>query len=192
MDDPIQERFDYLVSEETDALHHLLRAVAPGPSELAIKIGLVEKCEAYEDRAYPELHKQLVYDARRFARHGAHLQTDTAILAAFSSLRADMCRSLAGEPLSQADEDTWYEWLDAQEEPLTASRATTIEGVLTKLRVAFAHLAYQPWATRSMVEPAHPDFVSGLKDATVYQRMLWSGIEDLARIGGVNLSEQGA
>ena len=41
------------------------------------------------------------------------------------------------------------------------------------------------------MDPRHPDFVAGLADAGIYTRMKWSAIEDLARIGGVDLATQG-
>lgn len=187
IDHPIQQRYDDLVSVEGDALQRLLLAVAPSASELAIKLDLIRQHAVYELTGFDAVTRQLSFDARRFGRHGAHVQTDEAILSSFDELRADMARSHAGQPPAQ-DDDGWLKWLDATEAPIVRNRATTIEGVLAKLRLAFSHLADVKWSHHAIVDPRHADFADGIDKADMYEQLLWSGIDDLARIGGIDLS----
>ncbi|WP_158637996.1 hypothetical protein [Sphingomonas ginsenosidivorax] len=48
------------------------------------------------------------------------------------------------------------------------------------------------WSDLAISNTADPKFVEGLRMSDLYARMAWGAIEDLARIGGVNLAEQGA
>jgi hypothetical protein len=75
---------------------------------------------------------------------------------------------------------------------LLDNRATTIEGVIAKLRVAFMNQDGGDWSDLAISNTADPKFVEGLRLSGMYERMAWSAIEDLARIGGVSLPEQGA
>jgi len=48
------------------------------------------------------------------------------------------------------------------------------------------------WSDLAISNTADPKFVEGLGMSGMYERMAWSAIEDLARIEGVGLAEQGA
>lgn len=190
--DPIQERFDDMIEAEADALHRLLIAVAPSSSELAIKLVLVEQYDAHELSGFEDVARQLASDSRRFARHGAHLQTDEAILGAFATYRQQTAEWIVHDDWSHERLQTFDKEIDRSVVAIAESRATTIEGVLVKLRIAFQNRVEGVWGAHAAVDPTHPSFVDGINMADLYDRMLWSGIADLARIGGVNLTEQGA
>jgi hypothetical protein len=93
--------------------------------------------------------------------------------------------------MSAEAEDAFFARVDAVEEVILDTRASTIEGVLAKLRVGFASRTLEGWSEAANGDVTVPQFRDGLRMAGFYERMIWSGIEDLARIGGVNLSEQG-
>lgn len=82
--------------------------------------------------------------------------------------------------------------IDAAEKPLHDNSATTIEGVVAKLRLTFPHLTSEAYADHALGHPASAVFRQGLAMDGMYIRLLWSAIEDLARIGGVSLSEKAA
>ena len=42
------------------------------------------------------------------------------------------------------------------------------------------------------MNPSVAHFQEGLRMSGLFDRVLWAAIEDLARLGGVNLAEQGA
>ena len=48
------------------------------------------------------------------------------------------------------------------------------------------------WSDLAISNTADPKFVEGLRVSGMYERMAWGAIEDLARIAGVSLAEQGA
>lgn len=65
-------------------------------------------------------------------------------------------------------------------------------GCIAKLRVAFMNHEGSDWSDLAISNTADPKFVEGLGMSGMYERMAWSAIEDLARIAGVGLAEQGA
>jgi hypothetical protein len=174
------------------ALMTLLTLPAPSAHELAIKLDLIAREEAYEDHGYEDVQQQLIFDARRFARHGAHLQTDADMLSAYAGLRAQMDGYLNND----AWVDSHFELFEAEAPRLAdavgSGRATTIEGVIAKLRVVFHNKVENLASSHAVVDPRHPQFAACLAEASPSDRVLWTAIEDLARIAGVNLSEQGA
>jgi hypothetical protein len=60
------------------------------------------------------------------------------------------------------------------------------------MRIAFGGMVAEAWGDQAAVDPSHQRFREGLEHGDMFQQIMWSAIEDLARIGGVNLSEQGA
>lgn len=117
--------------------------------------------------------------------------SDQPLLDAFAARRRDF-EAFYHVDMTREQEDAYYARLDATEKVIDETPATTIEGVIAKLRISFMHHTGWAWADRAIMDPSHPDFVAGLAEADIYTRMKWAAIEDLARIGGVELAEQGA
>ncbi|MET4595046.1 hypothetical protein ACVKSY_001860 [Sphingomonas sp. PvP107] len=189
--DSVQEQFDVLLMAEHDAVQRLYRIPAPSASELAIKLKIFVEMDGYDLTYAPEVIRQITIDARRFGRHGAHLQTDEALLAAFAARRREF-EAIEGVELHGHEEDTYFARVDATEAVLMNNAATTIEGVLAKLRVAFLHQTGEDWSDLAISNTKLPKFADGLAMSDMYTRLAWAAIEDLARIAGVSLAEQGA
>ncbi|MFD1951351.1 hypothetical protein ACFSGX_11310 [Sphingomonas arantia] len=190
--DQIDARYSELCSEESEALQALYRKIAPGPSELATKLQLFEAHAGWDYTSVAEILPVLVSDARRFGKHGAFKRTDWALLDAHAGLRADAEEWFERGPHSGRRDDENSAKVAALEATLWNERATTIEGVLAKLTAIFPHIVIEGWSDRAVLDPRHPDFREGLAKTGVDYQALWSAIDDLARIGGVNLAELGA
>lgn len=190
----MQDHYDRLVSEEGEALERLLKLTAPSQNELAIKLKIVSEGDEWRLAQDRSITAKIAADARRFGRHGAYLQSDAHLLDAFRIVRKERAASLADVDNLMSDEenDARYERGIAAEEIVWAERASTLEGVLAKLRVAIPLSCADAWTDHAVVDPTDPSFKAGLAEADIDSRVLWSAIEDLARIAGVNLSEHGA
>ncbi|GAA0675380.1 hypothetical protein GCM10009102_29530 [Sphingomonas insulae] len=70
--------------------------------------------------------------------------------------------------------------------------AATIEGVIAKLRVAFSRIHPNAWSDQEIKYLTSSDFREGLRLDGMFDRMAWSAIEDLARVGGFSLTDHGA
>ncbi len=187
----IESDYDTLCTQEHEAKLRLYLSPAPGSGELAVKLKIFS---AERDRHLADADaviEQLMFDGRRFGRHGAFLQTDSALLEAFARRRLEFEAADKG-PWTAQQEDAYFGRVDAAELVLLNGRATTIEGVLARLRVAFMNQVGTSWSDLAISNTANPKFVEGLRMSGMYERMAWGAIQDLARIGGVNLAEQGA
>jgi hypothetical protein len=189
--DQVQEQFDTLLTAEHDAVQRLYRIPAPSASELAIKLKIFEGAEGWDLKYAPEVIRRITIDARRFGRHGAHLQTDQPLLAAFATRRHEFEATDKG-PWTTEQEDAYFGRVDVAEMVVLDTRATTLEGVIAKLRVAFMNQNGSDWSDLAISNTADPKFVEGLRMSGMYERVAWGAIEDLARIAGVSLAEQGA
>ena len=118
---------------------------------------------------------------------------DAQLLTAFAGVPQGMSYLLSmRHDLSDRVPD-WERMCAAFDDEVHAARARTIEGVVAKLRVAFQHITCQAWSDLVVVDPADPEFVEGIRShGDANEQLLWDCIEDLARIGGVDLSKQGA
>jgi hypothetical protein len=187
----VQEQFDGLLLAEHEAIERLYRIPAPSASELAIKLKIFEAAEGWDLTYAPDAVRRITIDARRWGRQGAHLQTDQSLLAAFAARRHEFETADKG-PWTAEQEDTYFSRVDAAEVVLLDARATTLEGAIAKLRVAFMNQDAGDWSDLAISNTADPKFVEGLRMSGMYERMAWGAIEDLARIAGVSLAEQGA
>jgi hypothetical protein len=126
-------------------------------------------------------------------RDGDELATgpEAPLLAAFATRRHEFEAADKG-PWTAEQEDAYFARVDAAEMVLLDTRATTLEGVIAKLRVAFMNQDGSDWSDLAISNTSDPKFVEGLRMSGMYERMAWAAIEDLARIGGVSLPEQGA
>lgn len=190
--DEVQDRFDELVMAEHEAAERLWTLPAPSASELATKLQIFHEAQGWDLNCAGAALDRITADARRFGRHGAFLQTDGGLLAAYAGCRTEMEFGKATSEITAAEEDAYWERLGAHEEVLTETRATTIEGVIAKLRVAFSRTDPNAWSDHAIMDPSIAEFRNGLRLSGMSERMAWSAIDDLARIGGINLSEQGA
>jgi len=114
---------------------------------------------------------------------------DRILLDAFADRRRQFVENHAVILAADA-EDAYFARLDRNDETLLKGSAVSIPGVLAKLRVAFTQLEPNAWSDQAIGDPAGMQFREGLHMSDMYVRMLWSATEDLARISGVNLSEQ--
>ncbi len=188
----IEAHCDELWDDLHEAKVRLYLIPAPSAAELAIKLKMFSDNRDSDLSRSAEIIEQLMYDARRFGRHGAHVQTDVALLSAYAGLRADAADWFGyGAHNDERDEARAATTLQL-EEVVWKNRATTLEGVLVRLRLTFQHINGEAWSDRAVLDPTHADFRDGLANAGGNDQMLWSAIEDLARIAGVSLAEQGA
>jgi hypothetical protein len=190
--DEVQDRFDELVMAEHEAAERLWTLPAPGASELATKLQIFHDAQGWDLNCAGAALDRITADARRFGRHGAFLETDDSLLAAYAGCRTEMEFGKTNSEITAAEEDAYWERLGAHEEVLTETRATTIEGVIAKLRVAFSRNDAYAWSDHAVLDPNVAEFRDGLRLSGMTERMAWSAVEDLARIGGINLAEQGA
>jgi hypothetical protein len=179
-----------LWGHRTDALISLWLLPAPSPAELAVKLKLFHQEDGHELVRAGEIVDRFVSDARRFGRLGAFVQTDGDLLNAFAGLRREMTAYLTNGCGTKEQDDAADARVEALEEKIWGARATTIEGVVAKLRIAFQHSAGGDWSDHAIVDPKHPDFIDGFCGGT--NKLFWESIKDLARIGGIDLSTQGA
>ncbi|MES3152547.1 hypothetical protein [Sphingomonas faeni] len=187
----IEGHCDGLWDQLHDAKVRLYLIPAPSAAELAIKLKLFSENRDSDLTRSREVIEQMMFDARRFGRHGAHLQTDQALLAAFTTRRHEFEAADKG-PWTAEQEDAYFSRVDAAETVLLDTRATTLEGAIAKLRVAFMNQDGSDWSDLAISNTADPKFIEGLRMSGMYERMAWGAIEDLARIAGVSLAEQGA
>jgi hypothetical protein len=175
-----------------DARDQLYRAPAPGPAELAVKLQLMAAEQDWA-RCDERTAEVLASDARRFARLGAFLQRDAELLSAFAECRRGTEEWLAADSdLDEASSEEADAAIRAAEDRIFAARATTIEGVLAKLRLAFKGNVGCAWSDRAIADPTHADFQAGLSSSDWYTRLVWGAIDDLAKLGGVDLASIGA
>lgn len=176
---------------ESYAFQRLLLLPAPSPAVLAIKARVYEETASWRLNIANDIARVFASDARRFAKVGALVETDAALLAAFAGRRREFESNYAADDMSPEVENAYFARIDAFEAVLRDGRATTIEGVVAKLRVGFANLHTDGWSDFANGDPARVEFRDGLVMADMYERIVWSAIEDLARIGGIDLSRQG-
>lgn len=122
----------------------------------------------------------------------SHIQSDKLLLDTFAAMQREMRLWFDQGPGTQEEDAAADARASALEDVLFAQRANTVEGVIAKLRETFRHLDGNAWSDHATLDPDHPEFQRGVKNTGFFTRALWQSIEDLARIGGVNLSEVGA
>jgi hypothetical protein len=190
--DEIEKRSDALWDQLHDAKVRLYLVPAPSEAELAVKLKLFSENRDSDLTRCNDIVEQMMFDARRFGRHGAHLQTDRDLLTAYAGLRSSATDWYAHGACNDERDEARDATVLQLEEVVWKNRATTLEGVLARLRVTFQHISGEAWSDRALVDPTHAEFRAGLANAGGNDQMLWSAIEDLARIAGVSLAEQGA
>lgn len=184
-----QSRFDELADAEYQALQTLIRCVAPAPTELATKLKLFHDNRMWLDNAPADLLAVIAADARRFGGHGAYVQSDKLLLDTFAAMQREMRLWFDQGPGTQEEDAAADARASVLEDVLFAQRANTIEGVIAKLREAFRHIDGNAWSDHAPLDPDHPEFREGVENGGFFTRALWHSIEDLARIGGVSLTE---
>lgn len=192
--DEAQDRFDELLDHQQLAIGALYRIPAPSPAELAIKLSIFDQQSGWELNNVRDVVERITSDARRFGGHGAFLQADAALLTAFRLRAAEAAYWLLDDRPAATDEieKRSNAIVVEAEAVLFGTAATTVEGVIAKLRTLYPHISQDAFAEHAVTNPRHRDFRAGLKVADGNDQVLWGCIEDLARISGVNLAEQGA
>jgi hypothetical protein len=115
---------------------------------------------------------------------------DKAILEAFGARCAEFAANYHLTDMSKADEDVYFERIAAQEAVIYQTPADTIAGIVAKLRIDFMHRVGTSWSDHAIMNPTAPVFAEGLA-SDQFARQAWAAIEDLARIGGIDLSREG-
>jgi hypothetical protein len=176
-----------------DARVELYLRPAPSAAELGVKMKLFAENDDHALECAGKIVQQMMYDARRFGRLGSHPIGDEALMKAFSALRREMVDYRAGAACDQQiDDDKADERVDQLEKVIYDARCRTIEGVIAKLRIGFQHTVQSAYGDLALLNPSSSEFVEGLRMGDMSHQMLWAAIEDLARIAGLNLAEQGA
>lgn len=116
---------------------------------------------------------------------------DATILAAFAARCRDFSDNYERD-LTPEQEDAYFARIDATERVISETPASTVGGVVAKLRVAFVHLSDSSWVDHALLGPGHRAFAEGIAAADPHLRHAWALIVDLARIGGVDLAAQSA
>jgi hypothetical protein len=187
-----ETEFDVRVASYDDSRIRLYLTSSPSPAELAVKLKLIEEERDWDLARVDEVMRHVTMDARRFGRLGAFIQGDADLLSAYADCRRGTEQWLAPErQTNEPSSDEAPDQMDEAENVVAAARATTIEGVLAKLRVAFKGIGVA-WSEHAVVDPAHPAFRSGLASSDWYTRLVWGAIDDLAKLGGVDLASMGA
>lgn len=192
--DEVQERFDDFVMAKHDASERLWALPAPSAAELATKLKIFLEAEGWDLTCAGRALDRITADARRFGKHGAFLKPDVKLLDAFQQRRTEAAywfsadRSVATDDIEERSNAIVLK----AEEVLFGTAAATIEGVAAKLRTLFPHISQDAYSEHAVADPTNPEFSAGLKVGDGNDQVLWSCIEDLARIGGINLAEQGA
>ncbi len=172
-------------SARHDAMIALYKVPAPGPAELAVKLKVFMAEESYDLIVKEELLNGFLSDARRFGQQGAFVQADRGLLATVEQ------RTMLERAWPDGEDDV--AWLahsnrvSSTNQKLIDSPAATTEGVLAKLRVAFANCSLMSWAQLALQDPRSDTFREGLRSASPDERIMWSAIDDLARIAGIDL-----
>lgn len=128
-------------------------------------------------------------DEQRFSGHGANVQSDKLLLETFATMQGEMRLWFDHGPGTQEEDVAADARASALEDVLFTQRANTIEGVIAQLRETFRHLDGNAWSDHATLDPDHPEFQRGVKNTGFFTRALWHSVEDLARIGGVSLTE---
>ncbi|WP_260597838.1 hypothetical protein [Sphingomonas endolithica] len=177
-----------------DARLELYRCPAPSATELGVKMKLFVENDDHDLGRAGEVAQHMMHDARRFGRLGSHPIGDEALNKAFAGLRREMIdyqtRPAVEDP--RIEDDKADARVDALEKVIYDARCKTIEGVVAKLRIGFQHAVESSYGDLALLNPSSPEFVEGLRMGDMSHQMLWAAIEDLARIAGLNLAEQGA
>lgn len=118
------------------------------------------------------------------------IATDEVILSAYAARRREYEQNYHRN-MTNEESDAYFTRIDACEAVIHGTPATTIEGVLAKLRVTLVHQTGQPWSDRAVADVNQPAFVEGLLGCDDVDRQAWSVIEDLARMAGIDLATQG-
>ena len=197
----MQERYDDLVDVCYNARVALYLTPVPDAAALAIKLNLFESRDDRNLVRANEIVRQLAVDGRRLGQFRALTDPETLeeaqpvqdikITQAFATRRSEFENAARG-PWTQEQEDAYFDRVDAAETVLLNTSAATVEGVIAKLRVSFLYRVGTDWSDLAISNTCDPKFVEGLRMSDMHHRMAWGAIEDLARIGGVNLAEQGA
>jgi hypothetical protein len=180
------EQVDVLATREMDAFSQMSELPLRGLHDVATRLRAM--IDMFSD-VPPDPLQNLLADMTRLSVAQPQGE-DRAILDAFADRRLQFLDNRAAI-LTTAAEDAYFARLDGNDETILNTSANTVAGVLAKLRIAFTQLEPDAWSDQAIADPACTEFQEGLPMGDMYARMLWSGIEDLARIGGIKLSEQG-
>lgn len=183
-DEPINSPA-YMAEEERmcSAWRRALRATPSNWSEFVQLLGVMTE-NGRDTLPHNEAAVDLFAHAQRLV--GREKDADAELLAAFDHLRREAADYLA----SGGSDDPADEEMLRCERVLQNTPARTIEGVIAKLRQCYQleRGGTDGRADLIMADPTGPEFQALIADQRTPLDLLWPIIEDLARIGGVDLA----
>ncbi|MEG3083700.1 hypothetical protein U1707_08600 [Sphingomonas sp. PB2P12] len=114
--------------------------------------------------------------------------TDKAILDAFDARSADLAANYFVYDMTSDQEDAYFARLNAHEAVISETPASTVAGIVAKLRIDFMHRVATAWSDHAIMDTSGPEFTEGLAEADTLTRNAWAIIENLARLGGASLT----
>lgn len=175
-----------------NASERLWALPAPSAAELATKLKIFQEADGWDLNCAGEVIDRITADARRFGHHGAFVQPDRALLSAYRGCCTETKWLSAHPDRTTEQEEPCLERRAEFEQAVAETPATSLEGVVAKLRLGFGSAQLDAWREDAIIAPKSVRFKEGLRMGCMFDRTIWSAIEDLARIGGIDLSEQGA
>lgn len=113
---------------------------------------------------------------------------DARLLRGFAMLQEGARDFMEGDlPADDEEEEARGRALIEAEDIVMATPAETIAGIVAKMRLAFVHEFEDAAASWALADPNNPAFVFTLEKR---RKERWDAIENLARIGGVDLTRR--
>ncbi len=97
------------------------------------------------------------------------IATNETILNAYAARRREFKENYHLD-MTAAQSDAYFARIDACEAVIHGMPATTIAGLLAKLRVTFVHQIGELWSDRAIHDRTHPVFVEGLVTSNSFAR----------------------
>ena len=185
------EQVDDLATKESDAAQAVMalpsRTIADAATKLRIQMKLNLLVEAKDLTG-------ILADLDRLGRETIEIGPENPeVVRSFATFR-DTLAALKALPVDRCEhlEQHYYGIMDRTELVLMDTPASTPAGISMRLKSALVGLVPDAWSDHAVSDERPPEFEQGRASSDLYHQMVWSVIEDLDRIAGVNPSEQGA
>jgi len=116
---------------------------------------------------------------------------DGTLIQAFHDHRAEHIR-YGDAPDGKEDDDLHDREYQRIEAIYASMPASTPEGLLGKLHTVLRGLNDAAWMGDALINPRGERFKAGLQKADVFTRVMWSAIEDVARMAGTQVTGEAA
>lgn len=175
------DEIDRLGDTETAAVQALLKI--PSPDFRAVAEKLRSFLATYAT-SHDDILASILEDMDRLS-----VAENPALVNAFESFRTTFGLLKAAD--ANADTDPFYQIMDPADEIMVDTPATTPTGAAMKLKRAFVALAGEDWSDYAVFNDRPATFAEGIRLSDLYQRMMWSAIEDLDRMGATGEARLG-